>query len=368
MTGNVIKVATSDRVFTRNVGGNTTYAKALYGHLAPFGVDHCLIGARGLAGQLPSRLRKAYYGAWEALRLPALARKAGADLLHYTSDTGALIRDREVPIVSTIGGVASRHVPGVRGPVQERSWRLRVGRLAQVSTAVFTFSHSSVRDIVEVFRVPEDRVHVTWLGIDHDRFHPGAAETEAGRRALEPLSLPERYVLFLGNLDPRKNVRALLAACQTSEVRSSGVRLVVAGAPAWRDREVVDAMKELDNVDYLGQVDAAAVAPLLDAADLFCFPSLYEGFGLPPVEAMACGTPVITSHRGSLAEVVEDAALLVDPLDTDSISRAILQLISDEAARKELASAGLERARNFTWEATAASTAETLRKVVAHGA
>lgn len=347
-------VATSDRVFSRNVGGNSTYARTLYEHLPAHGVSHRLLAPR--VSPANRRVRGLTYAAWEAT-LPSHAAD-DVDVLHYTNDTGPVVARGGPPVVVSIHGVASAHIEGARGPVQERLWRARVQRAARTATAVITPSRSSAHDVTTVFGVPSDRIHVIGHGVDHARFHPGAATTPAGREALAELDLPDRFVLFLGNLDPRKNVRVLIDAFTSEPLSRLGIPLVVAGAPAWRDTRIVDDLQAA-GIRYLGQVPAAAVAPLLARATLFAFPSLYEGFGLPVLEAMACGTAVVTSDRGSLPEVTGNgwAAAVTEPTRA-AVTAQITDLLTDDAARRDLEQRGPQRAGSFTWDAAAATTAE----------
>jgi alpha-1,3-rhamnosyl/mannosyltransferase len=165
--------------------------------------------------------------------------------------------------------------------------------------------------------------------------------------------------LFLGTVEPRKNLGRLLDAMAT--LGHDVGPLVLAGADGWSNDELRPRLAELGRsgrVRRLGYVPASLRVPLLCGAKLFVFPSLHEGFGWPPLEAMACGTPVITSDVSALPEVVGDAAMLVDPLDVEALAAAIRRLWDDEAARDDLRTRGLRRACRFTWEVTARLTLE----------
>lgn len=355
MTTDRITVATSDRVFSRNVGGNSTYARSIYAHLPAHGVDHRLLHPP--VAPSSRRARGLLYAGWEAALPLQACRAGGVDLLHYTNDTGAMTRSASVPTVASIHGIASRHIDGVRGPLQERIWRARVQWTAATAAAVITPSRSSADDIQAIFGVDHDRIHVIAHGVDHTRFRPDAAVRTDGVAALAGLRLPERYVLFLGNLDPRKNVRALMAAFDAPALRRLDVPLIVAGAPAWRDTAIVEDLRAA-NIRYLGQVPDEAVGPLIARATVFAFPSLYEGFGLPVLEAMACATAVVTSNRGSLPEVTADgqAAAVVDP-SPSALAGQIADLLTDDDARRDLERRGPARAAVFTWDGAAARTA-----------
>ena len=240
--------------------------------------------------------------------------------------------------------------------LREMSTGLRAS--AEAADRIIAISQATKEDVVKHLGIDAGRVAVVPLGIDAS-FRPlPRAETTA---ALAPLGLtPGSYVLFLGTVEPRKNLSRLLDAL-VKLGRDVGP-LVVAGADGWGNDEVGARLAELGRhgrVRRLGYVPASHRVPLLSGARAFVFPSLSEGFGLPPLEAMACGTPVVTSNVSALPEVVGDAALLIDPLDVDALAEAIRRLWVDEATREDLRARGLSRARRFTWEITARLTLET---------
>jgi glycosyltransferase involved in cell wall biosynthesis len=180
--------------------------------------------------------------------------------------------------------------------------------------------------------------------------------------------LPERYILFVGTLEPRKNVQTLLQAFahMRAEPPRPDVSLVIAGGNGWGKENYlasVDALKLRDHVRFTGFVADDHLPDLYRGALLFVYPSLYEGFGLPVLEAMACGTPVITSDRTSLPEVAGDAALLVDPTRPEALAAAMSSVLSDSALHQALRAKGLARARAFTWDAVAQQTLALYRAV-----
>jgi glycosyltransferase involved in cell wall biosynthesis len=180
--------------------------------------------------------------------------------------------------------------------------------------------------------------------------------------------LPERFVLFLGTIEPRKNVTTLVdafAALIAAEARrAAGLQLVVAGGRGWLSDPVYARVEELglqDRVRFAGYVPEQDKALWYNAASCFCYPSLYEGFGLPPLEAMACGSPVVTSNVSSLPEVVGDAALTVDPLDSAALCDALRRVLFDRRLKDELSALGAARARRFSWSEAARQTADVYR-------
>jgi alpha-1,3-rhamnosyl/mannosyltransferase len=239
--------------------------------------------------------------------------------------------------------------------LREMGAGLRVS--AEAADRIIAISQATKDDVVAHLGVDPGRVAVVPLGIDPS-FHPlPRAETE---RALARYGLGVgSYLLFLGTVEPRKNLGRVLDAIARLD---PGIGpLVVAGGSGWGNAELSPRLAELarrGRVRRLGYVGGSLRVPLLAGARAFVFPSLYEGFGLPPLEAMACGTPVVTSGVSALPEVVGDAALLVDPLDVDALAGAIRRLWTDEGLRQDLRVRGLSRVRRYTWDATARLTLE----------
>jgi glycosyltransferase involved in cell wall biosynthesis len=236
-----------------------------------------------------------------------------------------------------------------------REMRAGLRASAEAADRIIAVSQTTKDDIVKHLAVDPARVAVVPLAVGPS-FRPlPCAEIDA---VLAPLGLVHgTYLLFLGTMEPRKNLARLLDA--VAKVGADVGPLVLAGADGWGNDELRPRIAELarqGRVRPLGYVPEPLRAPLLGGARAFVYPSLYEGFGWPPLEAMACGTPVITSNISALPEVVGDAALLVDPLDVDGLAAAILRLWDDEALRDDLRARGLARARLFTWDVTARLT------------
>lgn len=231
-----------------------------------------------------------------------------------------------------------------------------VPRLARRVRQILTVSHYSKDRIADICRVPAEKIHVVHNGVD-PRFGPASEQEIAAAR--ERFALPPNYVLCVGSLEPRKNLPRLLEAWSQVSGQQNQPKLVLVGTTA-----AVFASAKLEAPDesviLTGYVPDEMLPALYSGATAFVYPSLYEGFGLTVLEAMACGTPVICSSTTSLPEVAGDAAILVDPNDTAAIGHAIQNLLADEPLRNTLRVRGLARAQEFTWDRAAAQSWEVL--------
>jgi alpha-1,3-rhamnosyl/mannosyltransferase len=239
-------------------------------------------------------------------------------------------------------------------------------RALERAQAVITVSAFVADEVQRTFGLPAARVHPIHHGID-PVFRPLPAEVVQPVLARHHLS-PGGYLLCLATLEPRKNLERLLSAFeQLPTALRRRYPLVLAGAQGWRNKSLlrrIERFKARGEVRYLGYVPAADRTALYAGAHGFAYPALYEGFGLPPLEAMACGTPVLTSNRSAMPEVAGEAALRVDPDDVDSITRGLLRICEDDDLRAHLQSAGPVRAATFTWAECARRTAAVYRSVL----
>lgn len=241
-----------------------------------------------------------------------------------------------------------------------RKFRKNIGRADRI-IAISDF----VRDeAVNEFGLPAEKVNVVRLGFNQEVFRPLPKEALApvGRK----YALPEKFILCVGSMEPRKNLLNLLKA-YTSLPKSmrNEFKLVFAGFKGWENREIMDLISKVkEDVVYLGYVTDAELGAIYNLASLFVYPSFYEGFGLPPLEAMACGCPVVVSRVASLPEVCGEAAVYVEPAEVDSIAAGMRKALEGEELRKELRAAGLARSGLFSWEKTAAEHLRIFGEVV----
>jgi len=354
------------------VTGVERYARNLLSSFLEAGgdVEFVLFGCAGWQSPaaLPDNIRKvgtcAWRSAaarqlWEQFILPGLAGKAHVDILINPTNTAPLRFARNVMVIHDL---AFLEHPEWFSRGFLRLYRAVVPRAARRALAVMTVSEFSKSGIVKLLAVPPERVHVIYQGVD-PVFRPvGRNEIEGVRRKF---GLARPYVLFVGSIAPRKNLAAAAAAFGLARKRLLAVHeLIVVGARGFQFSNV-DVPPGIRNVRAIGYVADEDLRALYAGADALLYPSLYEGFGLPPLEAMACGTPVVTSDCASLPEVVGDAALKVDPKDTEAIADAICRVITDRGLASDLRRKGLERAKLFTWEETARRTLQVCRHVLA---
>jgi glycosyltransferase involved in cell wall biosynthesis len=274
---------------------------------------------------------------------------------------------RDVPSVFTVHDLAFLAHPETHLRTNRAYLGFMMPRFVRAATRVIADSEATRRDVLRHYNLPPDKVRVVHLGVE-PMFRP---LDPAQARALVSVRqrLAEPYILFVGTLEPRKNLTGLLAAYRRLvQERVEAPRLAIAGAPGWLYEEVYRQVRTWglgERVSFLGRVPDADLPPLYSAAAAFAYPSLYEGFGLPPLEALACGAPVVCSNRSSLPEVVGDAALLVDPTNHGALATALGRLLDDAALRQQLRARGLARAAEFTWERAATATARVYTEALA---
>ncbi len=296
------------------------------------------------------------------LALSIELRRRPVDLLHvqYTAPPWC-----PVPLVTTIHDLAFEHLPETftrRGRMQ---LRLTVRWTARRATRIATVSEFSRNDLIETYGLDPARIVITPNGVE-PAFSSIPTSADEGHKVRHQFGIERDFILAVGSLQPRKNLLRLLKAYARLrlEMRHRAPQLVLVGRRLWLYREVfaeIARQSWAHDVIVTGYVSEKTLPELYRAAKLFVYPSLFEGFGLPPLEAMACGTPVVTSSTSSLPEVVGDAALLVDPYDEEALAVAMVQALNDENLRLRLRNAGLVRARRFTWKDAAQKTLEVYR-------
>lgn len=231
---------------------------------------------------------------------------------------------------------------------------------------IVTVSAFSKREIIKYLHVPEEKITVVPSAADPAVYHTDYSR-ERIQEVLNKYQIRQEYILYLGTIEPRKNLARLIGAYESlCRERTQTPQLVLAGKKGWLYREIYEKVRRLDagsRILFTGYVEPEDGPVLMRGAKMFVFPSLYEGFGMPPLEAMACGTPVITSNTTALAEVAGDAGITVNPENEAEICRAMHRLLEDDLYRKRLVMRGLKRAKAYTWAESAAGLMEVYQKV-----
>ena len=315
--------------------------------------------AKGKANLTPvaERFRSALKDiAWHQAVLPGLATRLGLDVLHVPSYR-RMLWPRPCPLVATIHDLAQFHLPGKYSWPRMLYGRVIVPPLARRQDQIVAISENTARDVTRFFKVPSERLTVIYNGVDHGRFFPGdSAEAKAlcaGRFGLE-----QPFFLYVARLEhPAKNhIRLIAAFNRFKAATGSAWQLVLAGRDWHGALHIHAAIQESPfqrDIRCLGFVPDAFVPDLYRAADVFVYPSLFEGFGMPPTEAMACGCPVLSSARGALGEVLGNAAARVDPEDVNALTAHLCVLSADREVRQQMRAAGLAQARRFDWAGAA---------------
>jgi len=294
---------------------------------------------------------------WMQAVLPFVLERLRPDLCHFTNFLGPYFTS--APYVVTFHDMTLELLP------QCHTWKKRLltralsPEIARGARLIITPSQSAKRDLSRLLAIPEEKIRAIPHAPD-SHFRP-RRDRESIARIEKRYGIRSPYLLYVGTLEPRKNLMRAMTAFSRISSCYPDHRFYLAGDLGWRSKELLrtlEAIPSRDRIVRLGYVAEEDLAALYSNAELFVYPSLYEGFGFPVVEAMACGAPVVTSNTSSLAEIADGAALLVDPYDSEAIAEAMDRAMSDGEERERLRLAGLSRARSFSWER---STRETLQ-------
>ena len=303
---------------------------------------------------------------WEQFLQPVALRRAGVDLLHALAFVAPVAAP--CPFVVTIYDLSFLRYPEAFRPFNRWYLSRFTARSVERAAAIITISESTRQDVIELLGASPERVHTIYCGVDR-AFRPRPEAEVATFKASH--HLPDSFILFLGTLEPRKNVDGLIRAyARWREQDKAAPPLIVAGGKGWYYTKIFELVERLNLTDFVrfpGYVPQQELSLWYNAASLFVYPSHFEGFGLPVLEAMACGTPVITSTVSSLPEVAgtDGAAWLVDPTDNEALAEAMAQMMSQPDRRVDMSARGRARAAGFQWERTARETVAVYQKVLA---
>lgn len=309
---------------------------------------------------------------WHRLRIPVPIQLFTGRLDLFHSPDFVLPPTRRAPTILTVHDLSFLRVPQYFVPAFQRYLEAAVQRAVKRSDFVLADSESTRRDLVELtdLGAANRQAVVVYPGVE-GRFTP-VTDSEVLHTIRDRYQLPERFVLSVGTLQPRKNfeglVRSFARLMQHESSLINTLDLVIVGGKGWMYERLFAEVEQLDlgsRVHFTGFVADDDLPALYSAADAFAFPSWYEGFGLPVLEAMACGTPVVVADNSSLPEVVGDGGLLVSAADESALTDALVRVILDSGLRQKLVIRGLELARRFTWERAARQVLEVYHRVVA---
>ncbi len=294
--------------------------------------------------------------------LPSLCRKYHLDLMH----TQYFIPfDRPCPVVCTIHDICFEHYKNIFTKKEYYTQKMLIPYAAKNSACVFTVSSHAKQDIQEHYSIPEDKVIVTYNATD-----PSFRKLTSSELMVEELKKKfeikaNRYILSVGNLQPRKNLVRLIRAFIKLKKTEPEIQLVLVGKKAWMYDEILKAAIEgSEDIIFTDYVDQEELVRLYNGAELFVYPSFFEGFGIPPLEAMACGVPVVVANATSLPEVVGDAGSYFDPFDIDSILESIKKMLYDRELRERSIERGYERVKAFAWERSSRIIMDTYQQIL----
>jgi glycosyltransferase involved in cell wall biosynthesis len=302
---------------------------------------------------------------WEQVVQPLALRQAGVDLLHALAFVAPVASP--APYVVTVYDLSFIRYPQAFRPFQRWYLGQFTRRTVSRAKAVITISESTRQDVIHFLHVPPERVHTIYCGSDAAYRPLPPAQVDAFKSRHH---LPDKFILFLGTLEPRKNIEGLIRAyARWKQSEPTAPPLVIAGGKGWYYHQIFELVETLnltDSIRFPGYIPQDSLPLWYNAATLFVYPSLFEGFGLPVLEAMACGTPVITSTASSLPEVTgtDGAARLVEPDDIEGLAQAMAEISNQPARQAEMSARGLIRAAQFSWQKTAQQTVAVYQKVI----
>ena len=285
------------------------------------------------------------------------------DIIHSPENAALFIKLKHQKKIITVYDITPYLFPESFTPITLLRYKLLFPKTLKTADKIITDSNSTKRDLINYFNVPAEKIKVILLAAD-EKFKP--LNHEEVNEVKQRYKLEFSFILYVGTLEQRKNIPTLIKAFYKLKKDETKQKLVIAGGKGWKYKEIFETIDKLNlqkDVIFTGYVLDEDLPALYNAADLFVYPSLYEGFGLPPLEAMACGTPVITSNTSSLPEVVGDAGIMVDPYDVDGLADAMYKVLGNDGLREDMIKRGLERAKIFSWEKAAKETMKVYEEV-----
>ena len=299
------------------------------------------------------------------LQLPLKLRNYNFDIIHELSQLPIFWTEINSRKIITIHDLSPLLYPETFDIFTVNLNRYLLPHALKRADIVIAVSNNTRKDLIRIFKLPEEKIKVTYLGVN-EFFKP----IEVSESFLKKYKISKPYILYVGTLEPRKNIPTLLKAFYKLKKKYKIPHtLVVVGKIGWKYHEIfkiLDILKLQKYIIFTGYVPIEDLPKLYSSADIFVYPSIYEGFGLPPLEAMACGCPVVTTNVSSLPEIVGDAGVKVNPYDVVGLATAIYDVITDESLKRALSTKGINRAKKFNWKITAKKTLDIYKSII-HG-
>ncbi|WP_292460183.1 glycosyltransferase family 1 protein [Methanothermococcus sp.] len=311
---------------------------------------------------------------------PHVLKKHDFDIIHDVYHFGPFLSLKKPKKILTVYDITPLLYPKTHKKSKVLMHRYYFPLVLKKSDKIISISHHTKQDLIKHFKISEDKIKVIHLAanenykpLKENEINKILDETEGfvARNSLrsflkQKYNLNYPFILYVGTLEPRKNIPTLLKALYKLKKQGIKHKLVITGKKGWKYKSIFETIEKLNlqkDVIFTGYVPDEDLPALYNAAVLFVYPSLYEGFGLPPLEAMACGTPVITSNTSSLPEVVGDAGIMVNPYDVDELANKMYEVLTNDGLREELSKKGLERAKLFSWKKCAEETLKVYEEV-----
>lgn len=304
---------------------------------------------------------------WNEVNIPNILSDSDIDIYHVPQNGIGLPMEKNCPFVITLHDVIPYKMPETVGREYLKIFTRDIPKIIEHCDGIITVSNFSKNDIVKTLNFPKEKIHVTYLAAENIYCPKNINES---KKVAQSYGIDEDYILYIGGFSPRKNIIGLIEAFSILlKHYKKKIKLVIAGKhgisyETYRKR--AEDLGILDRVLFPGFIKLLDLPYLYTKASLFAYPSFYEGFGLPPIEAMACGTPVISSNVTSIPEVLDDSALLVNPQDIYEISDAMRLILEDDSTRNLLKVKGIIKSSSLSFEKTARSTIEAYSKTLSH--
>ena len=309
-------------------------------------------------------ISKNSYYLWHLyLQLKLKKNNLNLDIIHSPENASLFVKLKHQKKIITVLDIIAYLFPESVTLITRLRYKLLLSRTLRTADKITAISNSTKKDLISYFNVPEEKIKVIPLAAD-EKFE--VLNNEKINEVKQKFNLKYPFILYVGGLAIHKNIPTLIKAFYKIKKKGIQNKLVIAGEKGWKYKEIFETIDKLNlqkDVIFTGYVLDEDLPALYNAADLFVYPSLYEGFGLPPLEAMACGCPVITSNTSSLPEVVGDAGIMIDPHDVDGLADAMHEVLTNDGLREDMIKRGLERAKMFSWEKCAKETLKVYAEV-----